>query len=72
MVSEPSELNIVYTVIQCTVHHMGKSVTKTLHVITPLKDVYKRNVVKKVHIPLVILSAATPLIHMYYQCHDKV
>ena len=47
MVSEPSELNIVYTVVQCTDHHMGKSVTKTLHVITPLKDVYKRGVVIK-------------------------
>ena len=47
MVSEPSELNIVYAVVQCTGHHMGKSGTKTLHVITPLKDVYKRNVVIK-------------------------
>ena len=37
MVSEPSELNIVYAVVQRTGHHMGKSVTKTLHVITPLK-----------------------------------
>ena len=27
MVSEPSELNIVYAVVQCTGHHMGKSVT---------------------------------------------
>ena len=49
MVSGPSELNVVYTVGQCTGHHMGKSVTKTLHVITPLKDVYKRSVVISSH-----------------------
>ena len=52
MVSEPSELNIVYAVVQCTGHHMGKSGTKTLHVITPLKDVYKRNVVIKSSHPI--------------------
>ena len=52
MVSEPSELTVVYTVGQCTGHHMGKSVTKTLHVITPLKDVYKRNVVIKSSHPI--------------------
>ena len=52
MVSEPSELNIVYTVVQCTDHHMGKSVTKTLPVITLLKDVYKRSVVIKISHPI--------------------
>ena len=52
MVSEPSELNIVYTVVQCTDHHMGKSVTKTLPVITLLKDVYKRSVVIKSSHPI--------------------
>ena len=52
MVSEPSELNIVYAVVQRTGHHMGKSVTKTLHVITPLKDVYKRNVLMKISHPI--------------------
>ena len=65
MVSEPSELNIVYTVVQCTDHHMGKSVTKTLHVITPLKDVYKRSVVIKSSHPIGYSQCSG---HLSYTC----
>ena len=47
MVSEPSELNIVYTVVQCTDHHMGKSVTKNASCNNSLKGCIQKECCNK-------------------------